>query len=132
MPTLGTGALAATVLGGIACGINPPGGGHHYPHQTATKQMTHKLENNYIKEVLALSSRAHNRLPKLKIWQREFDFEGQWVFIMELPQDWGNRLLEGTNKILCAPGPKRKEQEPTRDKTRLACEFPGVSGRGLG
>ena len=28
----------------------------------------------------------------------------------ELTQDWGNRLLEGTNKTLCAPGPRRKEQ----------------------
>ena len=26
----------------------------------------------------------------------------------ELPQYWGNRLLEGTNKTLCAPGPRRK------------------------
>ena len=28
----------------------------------------------------------------------------------ELTQDCGNRLLEGTNKILCATGPRRKEQ----------------------
>ena len=28
----------------------------------------------------------------------------------ELTQDWGNRLLEGTNKILCAPGHRRKKQ----------------------
>ena len=28
----------------------------------------------------------------------------------ELPQDWGNRLLEGTYKTLCTLGPKRKEQ----------------------
>ena len=28
----------------------------------------------------------------------------------EVTQDWGNRLLEGTNKILCAPGLRRKEQ----------------------
>ena len=28
----------------------------------------------------------------------------------ELTQDWGNRLLEGTNRTLCAPGPRRKEQ----------------------
>ena len=27
----------------------------------------------------------------------------------ELPQDWGNRLLEGTNKTLCTPGPRGKE-----------------------
>ena len=28
----------------------------------------------------------------------------------ELTQDWGNKLLEGTNKSLCTPGPRRKEQ----------------------
>ena len=30
----------------------------------------------------------------------------------QLTQDWGNRLLEGTIKTLCAPGPRRKEQTP--------------------
>ena len=28
----------------------------------------------------------------------------------ELTQDWGNRLLEGTNRTLCTLGPRRKEQ----------------------
>ena len=28
----------------------------------------------------------------------------------ELTQDWGNRLLEDTNKTLCTPGPRRKGQ----------------------
>ena len=32
------------------------------------------------------------------------------IELPELTQDWGNRLLEGTNKTLCAPGPRRKEQ----------------------
>ena len=41
---------------------------------------------------------------------REFDFGGQWDFIIELPQDWGNRLLEGTNRTLYTPGSRRKEQ----------------------
>ena len=41
---------------------------------------------------------------------REFDFEDQWDLIIELPQNWGNRLLEGTNKTLCTLGPRRKEQ----------------------
>ena len=41
---------------------------------------------------------------------RESDFEGERDLITELPQDWGNRLLKGTNKTLCAPGPRRKEQ----------------------
>ena len=43
---------------------------------------------------------------------REFDFESQWDLITELPQDWRNRFLEGTNKILCAPGEMRKEPWP--------------------
>ena len=30
--------------------------------------------------------------------------------ITELTQDWGNRLLEGTSKTLCIPGPRRKDQ----------------------
>ena len=40
---------------------------------------------------------------------REFDFEGQWDLRTELPQDWGNRPLEGTNKTLCTPGARKKE-----------------------
>ena len=28
----------------------------------------------------------------------------------ELTQDWANRLLEGTNRTLCTPGPRRKGQ----------------------
>ena len=43
---------------------------------------------------------------------REFDFGGQWDLITELTQNWGNRLSEGTNTTLCAPGPRRKEQGP--------------------
>ena len=53
-PAVGTGALGATDLGGAACGISPLRGGHHEPHHRATKQATHKLENSYTKEVLAL------------------------------------------------------------------------------
>jgi len=41
---------------------------------------------------------------------RAFDFEGQWDFVIELPQNCGNRLLEHTNKMLCAPGPRRKAE----------------------
>ena len=52
---------------------------------------------------------------------------------LELTQDWVNRLLEGTNKTLCAPGPRRKEQWPHKRLTHsLACECPGVSSGGMG
>ena len=32
------------------------------------------------------------------------------VDVSELTQDWGNILLEGTNKNLCIPGPRIREQ----------------------
>ena len=41
---MGTGALVAADLGDGVC----------EPHRRATKKTTHKLENNYTKEVLAL------------------------------------------------------------------------------
>ena len=44
--------------------------------------------------------------------------------IIELTQDWGNRILEGTNKTLCTPGPRRKEQWPHK---RLSQTCLGVS-----
>ena len=34
------------------------------------------------------------------------------IELSELIQDWGNRLLEGTNKSLCTLGPRRREQTP--------------------
>ena len=41
-------------LGHAACGISPLGGNHHLPHHKAIEQMTHKLRNNYTKEILGL------------------------------------------------------------------------------
>ena len=32
------------------------------------------------------------------------------IDLLELTQDWGNRLLEGTNKTVYTSGPRRKEQ----------------------
>ena len=32
------------------------------------------------------------------------------IGLPELTQDWGKRLLESTNKTLCAPGLRRKER----------------------
>ena len=101
--------------------------------------MTHKLENNCIKEVLALLQKFYGpqQIPKpgdpakgLRT-PKEFDFEGQWDLITELSHDWGRKLLEGTNKMLCTPGPRERSGDPTRDCARLACECPGVSGRGV-
>ena len=54
------------------------------------------------------------------------------IELPELTQDWGNRLLEGTNRTLCASGPRRKKEWPTKDWFRLSCECPGVSSRSVG
>ena len=35
--------------------------------------------------------------------------------LAELPQDWGNSLLEGTDKTLCAPEPR----DPTETEREL-------------
>ena len=52
------------------------------------------------------------------------------IELPELTQDWGNRLLEGTQNLLCT----RTQQKGavTRDCPRLACEFPEVFSRGMG
>ena len=53
-PAVGTGALAAAELGGVACGISPLRVDCHYLHHRAVEQTTHKLQNNYTKEILTL------------------------------------------------------------------------------
>ena len=86
------------------------------------KETTHKLENNYTKGVVKMlpsfygtqqTSQLGDPTKGLKT-PREFDFEAQWDLIKEIPQDWGNRLFESTDKILCAQGPKRKEHRPLK------------------
>ena len=78
------------------------------------KRAAHKLENDNTKNILALlqmfqtshqNSQPGNPAKGLGI-PKESDFEGQQDLITGLPQDWvKQRLLEGTNKILWAPGP---------------------------
>ena len=55
----------------------------------------------------------------------KLDSKGQWDLIIELPQDLGNRLSEGTNKTLCVPGSRRKRL------TQTCLWVLGVSGGGL-
>ena len=59
------------------------------------EQTTHKMQNNYIKEILALLRKFWDPqqisqpgdLAKGLRTSREFDFGGQWDLITELPQD---------------------------------------------
>ena len=100
---MGTVALATAVLGGNACGISPLGGDFHKPYYRAARRAIHKLENSCTKEVLSLlrkfwapqqTSEPEDLAKELRIL-RECDFEDQRELIPELPQDWGNSLLEG-------------------------------------
>ena len=63
---------------------------------------------------------------------REFDFEGQWDLITEVPQDWGNRLLGGHKQSLVLTRTQEKGAVAPQETDRLACEYLGVSGRGVG
>ena len=135
----GTGALAAAELGQAACGISPLGGGHHWSHHRATKQMTHKLQNNYTKEILALLRMFYDPQQisqpgdPAKALRNPMGFElsGQWELTRELPQDCGSRLFKDTNKSLCTPGARRKEQCSHKRLARLVCECSGVSSGGV-
>ena len=43
---------------------------------------------------------------------KDFDLGGQWDLITELPQDWGNRFLEGTNKTCSHHDPEEGAVSP--------------------
>ena len=84
------------------------------------------------------NSRPHKRLPNLGIWQRDQKSSGNLTlkvsrFDYRTSTGLGKqRLLEDTNKIMCTPGPRRKELWPHKWLTRLACVCLGVSGGGMG
>ena len=64
---------------------------------------------------------------------RASDLEGQWDFITELPQDWGNRDSWRAQTTPCThQDPEERTNDSKTDWARLACECPGVSGRGVG
>ena len=65
------------------------------------------------------SYRAHNRLPNLGIRRRDWEPPGNLT--LEASEIWlqsfhraGKQTLKGTNKTLCPPEPRRKEQGPHR------------------
>ena len=121
-PDMGEGARTAADMHHAACGISFLGGGCLQPHHRAAEQTTHKPQNNYTKEILTplrkfLDPQQISQPGDLAKGLRtpgESDFGGQWDLITELPQVCRNRLLGGTNKTLCAPGARRKEQNPQK------------------
>ena len=82
--------------------------------------VTHKLENYTTKEVLPFLGRFQTPHqgsqpgdPTMGLGiPSKSDLEDQWELTIGLPQDWGKQtpVLDGTNKILCAPRPRGKEQ----------------------
>ena len=65
-------------------------------------------------------SRTHHRVPNLRIQKRDWELPGIWfwrpVGFIELPQDWGNRLL-GTQTKSCA---YQDQEERSSDPKRLS------------
>ena len=124
----GTGALAAAVLGDAACGLSPRGGGSHQPHHRAEEQTIHKPKNNYTREVLTWlwkHSRPHNRFPNLGIQQRDWEppenltWKASGIWLQNFHKTWGTETAGGRNKILCTPGPRRKEQWPHKRLSQI-------------
>ena len=76
------------------------------------------------------SSRTHKQIsqpgdPAKRLrTPREFDLEGQWDLITELPEDWENRLLEGTTKPCAHRDPGERSSDSTRDWARLDISNP--------
>ena len=68
------------------------------------------------------------KFPNPGIWQRDREHLGNYILkaneilITKLPKDWGNRLLEGTNRTLCTKGPRKKEQWPHKRLSRT-CQY---------
>ena len=50
----------------------------------------------------------------------EFDFEGQWDLIAELPQDWGKRLMAGTTKPMCSRTQEKVTMTPQETEPDMA------------
>ena len=84
---------------------------------------THKLHKNYTKEIIEVFRKFQDpqqtshtgELAKRQRTPSKFDYGGHWDLIIELPQDWRNRLLEGTNKTLYTQEAGERSSVPTRD-----------------
>ena len=83
-----------------------------------TSEQLYQINSHTVKKVLGPQEISQpGDLTKELRTLRESDFEGQWDLI-RIYKGLGNRLLEGTNKTLCAPGPRRKEQWPHKRLTQ--------------
>ena len=132
-PAMGTGALAAADLGGVVC----------KPHHRATKQATHKLEDNQIIMPKKFShccesSRAHNRFPNLGIQQRDWEPPGNLIlkasglWLQNLHRTRETDSWKAQTKPCVHQDPGERSSDPTREWARLACEYPGDSSGGMG
>ena len=132
--------MAAADLCHPAWGISHLGGGHNWPHHTATEQRNHTLQNNYTKEILTLlrSSRTHRRFPNLGIWERDWESPGNLtseasgIRLQNFHRTGETDSWRAQTKPCLHQDPGEKRSVPRRDWAGLACECPGVSSGGLG
>ena len=97
--------------------IDPPGWQNTNRRTIVPKKFSHCCK----------SSRSHNRLPNLGIQQREWESPGNLTLKVSRTSTGlrKQRLLAGTNKTMCSPRPRRKEQWPHR---KLSQTWLWVSG----
>ena len=82
--------------------------------------MSHKLQNNYNKEILALLKKVLGPTAEFPSWgsgkgtenPREFDFGGKWDLLTELPQDWGKTLGRHKQNLVCTRTQKKGAATP--------------------
>ena len=102
--------------------------------------MTHKQENNYTKEVLHCceSSSAHNKFSNLGIqkrgWEppRNLTLRASGFWLQNFHRTGEIHSWRAQTKPCVHQDPGKMSSGPTRDWVRLACEYSGVSGWGVG
>ena len=103
--------------------------------------MTHKLENNYTKEVFGLLT-AHllgptTDFPTWGSGKGTENPQGIWLwrpvgFDYRTYTGLGIETFGGQKENFIHRNPGERSNDPTRDWPRLACECPGDSSRGMG
>ena len=109
-------------------------------HHRVTEQTTHKLQNNYTKEILVLLRNFQNpqQISQPGIWQRDWQppdnltLEASGIWLQNLDRTGETDSWRAQIKPCVHQDPGERSSDPTRDWPRCAYECRGVSSRGVG
>ena len=124
---MGMRALAATDLGGTACGINPLGG-----FISRTIDSPSRRPSNWRTIILkkfshcCKCSRAHKTFPNLGIQQRDWEPSGNLTLKTSgiwcrISRGLGKHSWEGQEKLCAHQNLRERSSDPTRDWAILGC-----------